>query len=152
MTTTLETLFNEHIKTTDRRRNDFSPEKNLQAYKLSTMDRKTRGTICEKVVCDILQDNGWQDVEHIGGTYHYDISTSEGSVECKSAMITSNGNYLFQAVKTEFFSHLALIAIHPENITIKMIDSKTADRMTNNQNAISITPKCFDSLPDIHTI
>ena len=136
-----DTVFNTAIEecTKDSIRDDFSPEKNFTAWRLSEMTTKQRGERCEKAVCTILSEMGYTGIEHIGGSHPFDIDTDQGRSEVKSAMVQKGQErFYFKGIKPENFDDLVLVFIHPDYIEIRHLTSRRASDMVNNSGCLNV--------------
>lgn len=118
----------------------FSPEKSLDAYKLSqVLDNRKRGKAAELLVVRELRLQHKM-VRHIGGRSPFDIlmgNRRKFRVEVKSSLATASiiggkvrYSYNFRNIKPENFDSIIFVFIFPEGLVFRgMSKSKLYDKL-----------------------
>lgn len=113
-----------------KKKSVFSRNQNELTYELSQMNNQHRGSAVEKIIRDVLIENG-KKVEYIGGTHPFDMKVNGKRVEIKSAMPrvinTKTGRkmyYQFQNIKTKNFDRIVLVFVTPKGLVTKTFSRK----------------------------
>lgn len=108
----------------------YSPRKDRAAWELATMDVTPRGSLCERIIADQIEQTTGIPTRALEGNGDYDVMVGLDNrpvrVEVKSCICNKKAwtnfqaeNYTIAAVKPELFDFLFAIKIRPYGVEVK---------------------------------